>query len=151
MNTLEIYSFVHKDTDCSRSFIGVYSRDQLPRRLYRFPCSFIVNTDKQNEPGEHWLAFYYDENRHATFFDPCGLSPSVYGLEAFLHRTANTWTYNSKRIQSFFSVLCGQICLFFIYFKSKRFSLNYITSLFSNNYEDNEKIILNFFKNLFFE
>lgn len=144
MNSLEIYEMVHRDRDCSREFFGVFSRDQLPARLYRLPCSFIINTDKQYEPGEHWLAFYYDENRQATFFDPCGLSPSVYGLENYLNRTSKSWTYNPKRIQSFLSDFCGQICLFFIFCKSKKYSLNYITSLFSDNYESNEKLILNF-------
>ena len=145
MNTLDIYNKIKKDIISYDIFLGVFSRDQLPStRLLRFPCTFIINTDKQTEPGEHWLAFYYDKNKNATFFDPCGLSPKVYGLEAYLKNTSSNWSFNSKRIQSFFSVLCGEICIFFLYFVSRNFSLNFILNLFSNNYEQNEKVILNF-------
>lgn len=144
MNTLQIYDIIKKDPICSRFFLGVFSRDQLPKKLYNFPCSFIVNTDNQNEPGEHWLAIYYDEKQHATFFDPYGLEPSLYGFETYLNNTSKSWTYNSTRIQSYFSLLCGQICVFFIYLMSKKLSLNYISRLFTKDYEKNEKVILNF-------
>lgn len=144
MNTSQIYEFLKKDQIINKSFLGVFSRDQLPSKLYKFPCSFIVNTDKQSEPGEHWLAFYYDKNKNATFFDPCGFKPSVYGLHPFLNSTSKNWEYNAKRIQSFFSFLCGQICIFFLYFKSRNYSLDYIQNIFTDEYDNNEKIILNF-------
>lgn len=145
MNTLNIYNQIEKDSLSQKYFLGVLSRDELPTKIYKYPCCFILNTEKRNEPGEHWLAIFYNENQQATFFDPCGFSPAMYGLQSYLENTSKNWTFNKKRIQSFTSNLCGEICLFFIYFKSRNYSLDYFNSLFSNDYSKNEKLILNFF------
>jgi len=144
MNTLDIFKFLINDKYCNKYFLGVYARDELPTQFKKRPCMFIANTDSRNETGTHWLAFYFDENKNAEFFDSYGLAPTYYGLSEYLNETSNSWNYNSKRIQSFFSEYCGQICLFYCYFKSRNFSLNYIQSIFSNDYEKNEKIILKF-------
>lgn len=145
MNSYEIFKFLKSDEHCQKSFLGVFARDELPI-IQKLPVCFIINTDNRNESGEHWLAFYFDERRNAEFFDPIGLHPNFYGLEEYLAFYSNKWKWNKQRIQSFFSNFCGQICLFFLYFRCRNFSLDYILNNFTTNFEKNEKLILNFLK-----
>jgi len=149
MNTLDLFEFCIRDSSCSSVFLGVFSRDRLPTKLPFLPCAFIINTDRISEPGEHWLAFYIDSGKKAEFFDPCGQHPRVYDLENYLDKISSKWTFNDRRIQSFFSDVCGQICLFYLYFRCRNFSLDLIKGFFTNNYDSNETIILTFLKNLF--
>ena len=55
---------------------------------------------------------------------------------------------NIYRIQANNSIMCGYFCIVFIDFMLKRNSLLNYTNLFSpNDYEKNDKIILNIFDN----
>ena len=145
MNSVDIFKYLINDSITKKYFVGVFSRDELPKSIKNKPCCFIMNTDNRNQPGRHWLAFYYDVNRNAVFFDSFGLHPSHYQLEEYLDKTSNSWIYNNLRIQSFFSSYCGHFCIFFLYFICRKYSLKYIQKLFSNN-ESNEKFVSNFLK-----
>lgn len=146
MNTLEIFSFLKNDNACSKYFIGVFPRDEAPIIFHKLPCSFILNTDKRNESGSHWLAFFIDYSRKVEFFDPYGYHPNYYNLSSYLNKISSDWISNDFMIQSPFSSYCGQICLFYLYFKSRAYSLNYIINNFSDDLIKNEKIIINFLK-----
>ena len=56
-----------------KSFLGFFPRDKLPR-ITTYPSSLIVNTDKHNQKGEHWLAIYIGKNINCEFFDSFGFS-----------------------------------------------------------------------------
>ena len=44
---------------------GVYAEDQqIPLKKYKY---FIVNTDKMNESGTHWVALYADHETETLF------------------------------------------------------------------------------------
>lgn len=140
MNTLQLEKILNTDEITRNYFIGVYSRDQLPI-LRDYPCCFILNTDPSTQPGEHWLALYYNEDIEAEFFDPAGYHPSMYGLEDYLKSTAKSWIYNKKRIQGYFSELCGQYCLFYLYCRCRNYSLLEFTNQFSFDANKNDDII----------
>ena len=144
MNTLDLYSFLINDDECKKYLVGIYARDELPVVFSKMPCCFVANTHERNKPGAHWLAFFIDENKHIEFFDPYGLHPSFYGIDTYLNQVSTTWSYNSKRIQAQLSNSCGQICLFYLYFRARYFSLNDILINFTNDYKNNEKIVLDF-------
>lgn len=144
MNTLELYSFLKNDPMCNKYFLGIFPRDEAPTTFTKLPCSFMINTDPRNQEGSHWLAIFVNHGRQVEFFDPYGMPPSFYNLNNYLNNISSSWTFNNFKIQSSFSSFCGQICLFYLYFKSRHFSLDYILSNFSNNYFKNESIILNF-------
>lgn len=139
-----------QDEECKKFFFSVFPRDRLPN-IYKLPTCFILNTHNHNQPGEHWLAMFFDNYNHAEFFDPYGLHPRVYGLEEYLNKQSIFWTYNDKRLQSYYSTMCGQICLFYLFFKCRNFSLKSIQQLLKddNDYETNEFIIEYFIKNYF--
>jgi len=68
MNTLEINNSLKK----FKTFLGAFPKDKLPKT--RKPCGLIINTDSSNNPGEHWVAIYTDNNC-SEYFDSFGLPP----------------------------------------------------------------------------
>ena len=143
MNSLQIVRVLESDKYSKDKFLGVFARDELPIHV-KYPSCLILNTDKRNEPGEHWLAIYYDENKNAEFFDSYGNSPDFYNLTTYLNKTCKKWVANEQRIQGYFSKLCGLYCLFYLHQKCRDVSLKEIQENFKDK---NDELILNFIKN----
>jgi len=53
MNNIQIERILKKDTFAKKNFIGVFSRNNLPK-IIKCPSSLYFNTDKKSGPGEHW-------------------------------------------------------------------------------------------------
>ena len=66
------------------------------------------------------------------------LPPKFYGLQSFIEKTSNKWTYNSKRIQSFNSNTCGFYSFIFLLLKSRNLDIN--------SFNLNDKTLNNVFK-----
>ena len=67
--------------------------------------------------------------------------------EIFKFRGNKNTVTNIYRIKAYDLIMCGYFCIGFIYFMLKGKSLLEYTSLFSlNDYENNDKIILNYFQ-----
>ena len=67
--------------------------------------------------------------------------------EIFKFRGNKNTITNIYRIKVYDLIICGYFCIGFIYFMLKGKSLLEYTSLFSlNDYENNDKIILNYFQ-----
>ena len=67
--------------------------------------------------------------------------------EIFKFRGNKKTITNLYRIKAYDLIMCGYFCIGFIYFMLKGKSLLEYTSLFSlNDYENNDKIILNYFQ-----
>ena len=58
------------------SFGGVYPADKIPPHK-KGHVSYIINSDPKVKPGEHWLAYYQDDNG-CEFFDSYGKEPACY-------------------------------------------------------------------------
>ena len=41
------------------TYLGVFSRDQLPHSFTLYPTAYVANTDPSSLAGEHWVAFYH--------------------------------------------------------------------------------------------
>ena len=64
---------IQKILNCCKSFLGCYASDQLENlSLSFFPCTFIVNTDKNGMSGTHWICFRISKRR-VEMFDSLGL------------------------------------------------------------------------------
>ncbi|KAF2887689.1 hypothetical protein ILUMI_18485 [Ignelater luminosus] len=82
-------------------------------------------------PGQHWNAFFIDENGYGEYFDSSGRPPEGNHLK-FLEQNSVTWCYNSQILQSFTSDFCEIYCLVYLYFKP-----HYVSSLeFLNTFND---------------
>ena len=131
MNTLQIQKILERDVYANKYFCGVYPKDKLPKKL-NFPSLMVINTDKSNEPGEHWIALYCDKNGKCEFFDSYGLHPDFYNLTNYLNKTCKSWKYNKKCLQGVFSNLCGYYCCLFLMIRSRNYSLKYFLSFYIN-------------------
>lgn len=143
MNTIQIYQELKKDHYANKIFKSVYARDQLPYK-FRKPCAFVVNTHKSNQPGQHWLAFYFDNNGSCEFFDSFGLHPSRYNFNDYILKNSNSFKYNNNQIQHASSSYCGHYCVYFIMLKARGVSLETIQKIFSDsNQLKNDSLIKN--------
>ena len=109
-------------------FLGVYPANMIPASdsILQFPSCFIANIDPAFLPGTHWVAFYYETAKNLDFFDSSGHSPSYYSFAIHSNTQIN---FNPFVIQSLTSDVCGEYCLFFLYFRSRNNSLSSISRL----------------------
>ena len=121
MNTIQLASILRKDKFTRTVFQGVYPSDKLPTGVSSFPALLIANVDTSDEPGSHWVAFYFTKERKGEFFDSYGLPPSSYSgtFSSFLNNSSNDWSFNSVTLQSIDSKVCGHYYLYFALFRSR--------------------------------
>lgn len=114
MNTSQLTCVIQSDPRLSASVRGVYSADQIPKYIRR--GGFIVNTDASSKPGKHWCAFYFDGFGRSEFFDSYGNPPQYYSYDflSCLRRNSKVWIHNTRKLQSHYSNVCGQYCLYFL-------------------------------------
>lgn len=142
LNTNQILELIHHDQYSRQNFIGVFPRNFLPKRL-KYPCSFIINTDPADKEGQHWLAFYFDQNKHCEFFDSYGNSPLFYKLEKYIFEHSLSSSFNHTPLQSNFSRLCGYYCCLFIFFRSRGLKLDDLLETFGNSQIVNDLTLYN--------
>ena len=130
MNTLQIKRALEHNRFTKKNFCGVFAADKLPKSVNTFPCRFIANTDPSTEPRTHWVAFYFSSREKGEFFYSYGHPPEYYG-ESFKFYKPETW--NKHKIQSSWSEVCGQYCIFYLYQKSRGYSMSKIVNMFTDN------------------
>jgi hypothetical protein len=127
------------------TFEGIFARDTLPKNINSFPTYLIVNTDLSSGQGEHWVSILYFSNDVVEFFDSFGFPPHVYNIP-LVHCSL----FNSKRLQSDNSTVCGQYCVYYLYYRLRGHTLASIISSFSiNNFYWNDKQVAKFIRNHF--
>ena len=117
---------------------GTYSSDKIPVNKRKYPQAFIVNTARNNSPGEHWIGLIIDE-RYCYFFDSFGNENlNVDILNKMKQFGFKRYLYNAQPIQSVFSENCGYFCIAFILSYIRKvpynaFLNNFSTDVLSNN------------------
>ena len=140
---------MYRDKHTKNIFVGVFPADKLPSiNEFKYPMTFIVNSDPSGEPGSHWMAIYINANGYGEFFDSYGKHPSVYSdrFSKFLDRSCKTWLYNKKCLQGIFSTTCGHYCLFYILHRARGVSLRVIVDMFTSNTDYNDDTVNIFIK-----
>ena len=79
-------------------------------------CLQLINTDPSYKVGEHWLGFYFDNQRKCYFFDSFGHDPEYFGLENYVDKNSTEMESNQEQIQGFFSNTCGHYTILLYYF-----------------------------------
>lgn len=118
LDNLQLERILRSDKCTRNKFIGVFSKDTLPKKP-KYPSCFIFNTDPHNLPGQHWIAVHLDEDGVCTFFDPLGFSPKFYELDTYFGHISTKLTYNKSKVQPFYSRKCGYYCFLFLLFKCR--------------------------------
>jgi len=111
MNTSDIYALLN-GVNC---LIGVYARDKLPRYVNQRPAALIVNIDRQDQPGEHWVTIYFNTNGTVDYFDSFGLPPLHVDFYRFMERNAGQeMRYSPITLQHIIASTCGLYCVFYV-------------------------------------
>lgn len=124
--------------------LGVFPGDMVPMKLTdgRLLCSnagaaqqsqctdnthycFVLNSHAHVDPGEHWIAFFYNSNTNTLeYFDSFGLPLTAFAVVyaaidahnlAAMCKAANTVGV----LQSTESAVCGQYCVAFLHWRAK--------------------------------
>lgn len=88
-------------------------RDNLPKtKPLNNECG-IINLDSSSGSGSHWTA-YTKFGKHVTYFDSYGnLRPPIEFVKYL--GSGNIIKYNYTRYQKYDTVICGHLCLSFLY------------------------------------
>ena len=106
-------------------FNGVYSRDNLPKRIK--DGAYVAKLDEYADIGTHWIALYC-RNIEITYFDSFGVEYVPKEIEKFIgHENIKT---NIFRIQANNSIIFGYFSIGFIDFMFAGKTLIDFTSLF---------------------
>ena len=127
MNTLEIEQALKNNPITRKQFCGVFAADEIPTTFDTLPCGLVVNTDPISEPGTHWVAFYLPSQEHLEFFDSYGNHPEYYGFNL------KPTIWNQRKLQSSWTDVCGQYCIFYLYQKTKGLTMHEIVNMFTHD------------------
>ena len=127
MNTKQLWYALTENPITESYFDGVFPIDALAH-IKNKPDMIICNTDPSYKPGEHWVLFFFNDDKSVDFFDSLGKTIKFYGLEfeSFASKFANEYRRSTQRIQPFGSKLCGQYCLYYAYKRCKGESMESI-------------------------
>ena len=146
MNNNQIARVLEQDSFTSKKFCGVFPSDRLPETIERYPCGFVANTDPSNQPGTHWVAFYFSTERKGEFFDSYGEAPDYYNIsfKNYLDKHSYDWEFNKRKLQSIWSDVCGHYCIFYLNHRARGYSMNKIVNMFGNNSMSNDNEVFIF-------
>ena len=149
MYTDEITTILENDDFVGPIFGGCLPSDKLcGLGVVSLPCAYVCNYDPSHLPGTHWVAIYISDDRKGYFFCPFGLEPLSDHIYDFLERNCDEWTMNTRQLQGWDSTSCGQFSIFFLMYKSRGWSMNFIVSLFDNDTSKNDRAVYEFVDNL---
>lgn len=91
---------------------GVFSRDTVPRLDGPEGFSLILNLQRSDEPGSHWVAVYHEpRGRYVEYFDSFGAPPPEEVVRAKRRRPL---LWSSSQLQDVRSSSCGWYAMDFI-------------------------------------
>lgn len=129
MNSKQLFHALYCNDVTNNVFDGVYASDQLENIIFK-PKLVIANTQPSQMNGEHWIAFYFDGNC-VDVFDSLALELKMYisggnDLDQFIKRYASLAHSPNIRVQPRETDICGEMCLYFAYFRTLGYSLQFI-------------------------
>jgi len=124
MNTEEIRRALQ-----NKHFDDVYSIDTLPARLRG---TVVCNLDLFYRSGNHWVCILVVDGTRGDYFDTFGRAPPK-TLKDYMNAWCESWTYNSRQIQSIVSSFCKHYCVYFCMLRSRELTMNEIVCSVSND------------------
>jgi len=141
MNTKQLMHCIKEDSLLNKYCLGVFPFDVLPRPQ-SIPTCAILNLDRKNQPGSHWVAVFIDESGVGEYFDTYGRPPKKSQIKNYFKKHALDWKFNEKMIQSPYSSVCGQFCIYYLCHRIRGISMEEICDRFSNNGETNDFLVM---------
>jgi len=129
-------TYLAREDPCLKPvFYGTVPCDGLPKYPIKTqPRAYIVNTDPEDKPGQHWIALW-TENNVREVMDSYGLPLDTYPQAKPLKDWVMTqWKYvvtNGRSLQGFFSQACGHYALLYLKLKAQGGTLQDFVNFFS--------------------
>lgn len=151
MNTLQLEKILTSDRYTSKYFEGVLAADELPRYVLSYPSAYVVNTDSSDEAGKHWLAFFFDSDGIAEFFDSYGGVPGDYdsNFQRFFKTNSSFVITNPRQLQQDTSAVCGAYVVYYLYKRCRKEPMNFILSNFTKDKGHNDYVVSKFVRDRF--
>lgn len=92
-------------------------RDDLPKKCNKNECG-VVNLDSSEGPGTHWVA-YGKRDQEIYYYDSFGDLPPPKELISYFGSDVHIY-YNYLNYQKYDTVVCGQLCITFLYHFNKK-------------------------------
>ena len=101
------------------NFLGVFAADQIDSIKSKHLGTLIVNTEPSHLNGQHWISLCICE-KEIFLYDPLSLDfhMSKY-IRTFLIRMHRHFNFNTMKVQTNDSEMCGYHALVFCYIMSK--------------------------------
>ena len=149
MYSQEMKNIMLEDAYAKDIFIDVLPSNHLKDvKVTQYPSAFIVNTDSCDEPGTHWVAFYFESENKAQFFDSYGSPPALLSKNFPMFLKNNCWdniTYNQKCLQGLDSKVCGEYCMHYILQRCRGFSSEHVINCqFTENSVINDHLVVQY-------
>ena len=145
MNSIQIRDISEKNSEIRKKISGVYPIDQTPQ-IINIPTSMILNLDPSYRSGSHWISLCIDIDGVGFYMDTFGRIPANTNI---ITQYCSNWEFNDKQIQPNSSLLCGEYCLYFIYWWSRGREGKDILKDFSTDLYYNDQLIKTFCKSIF--
>ena len=141
MTNLDILYYVEKIQ--LPNFVGVYMRDTLPSKSWdrNTPQFGIVNLNKANQIGVHWIAWGYIPNNGIYVFDSFGADVPIELLRYLktkeeLAKNEGLIDRNIHVVQKLGSSECGRLSLYVLKCLSENIPFDKIIQVLKIRYDD---------------
>lgn len=145
VSTIDFMEFFKTDEIAAPYIRGVFARDTLPQNKNIVSGIYIVNTDKIENKGQHWIVICVDFSKNGEYFDSLGMPPLYEEFADFLSG-CHLWQYNERMIQGINSQFCGHFCAAYIQCRVRGDSMQEFTNRFTSDPLLNDNIIKNWVK-----
>ena len=133
--TQQLDHLAKHDPNLAPFFAGVFASDKLPSHPVRNKRQgYIVNLDKSDQPGSHWIAIWTTDEDECDVMDSFGMPLEQYGVPWLEKWIETHWTYihsSAKTLQAVDSESCGMFALWFLIYRSMEGSMEGFLNTFS--------------------
>ena len=135
LDTIQLHNAL-KNFKC---FKGIFPVDEIPL-IHERPAGMIVNTDKADKPGEHWIALMLLPNGRGEVFD--SLASNNIDIYNYMKLACpQGFTTNNFIAQNDWSTVCGNYASFFLILRCMNISFETIINVFSQDTLSNDNLI----------
>lgn len=139
MNAYDIDRLLRGNSVTRQFYKGCFSADTLPENKgYR--SAYVVNLDKQGEPGSHWVAIFGEGNR-CFYFDSFGLPPYVDTIKDWTRENYLKVFHNDIQHQRDETRTCGCFAVWFLFLMSSGTTFYDIIKFLKRIDNDDEYIV----------
>jgi len=146
MNGSQIYHALKTNPVTSTVFRDVRAANRLPAGDEQWGA-YVVNTDPDTLPGQHWVVLYYTRTT-IHYFDSFGMEPTEIiqeNLEKTKALRGKCLRVHRRRIQGYRN-FCGLYCIYYIL---SLVSESHTLDIFNDHLDFNDRLVFGTVSNLF--